>query len=109
MKSRIRIAELREQVEFYSLLTQNNATSMLPEVTTKYHGRYYAKIERGLEIVEGDGKRNTEEIWNAFIRTQNCRALNLEMRAKWYGRWLEILSIQEHDIHFTKITMKLIK
>lgn len=109
MKSKIRIAELRDQIEFHSLVTENNATTRLPEVTTKYHGKYFAKIERSMRIIEGDGKRNTEEIWNAYVREQNCRQLTLEMRVKWYGKFLEILSIEDEDIFYKKITMKLIK
>lgn len=109
MKSRIRLADLRDRIEIYSVTFQSNATTKLPEDTRKLLGCYYAKIEMVTKIVENDNKRTTEQNWNMYVRAQNCNQVTVESQVKWHGNFHEVVGIETEDLTFNKIQVKRIK
>ena len=109
MKSRIKLSDLRDRIEIYSVTSQSNATTKLPEDTRKLLGCYYAKIEMITRVVEDDNKRMSEQIWNMFVRSQNCNQVTVECQIKWQGKYHEVVGIDTEDLYFNKIQVKRIK
>lgn len=106
MKSKHRLAEFREKLTFYKVLTQVNTTTKLPEDSLLQIGCYFAKVERSAAVTETEGKREVTETWNCYIRKESCKAITIENLVKYKGTYYEVLDVQNDDIFYNRLIIK---
>ena len=103
-----KLSDFRERIEVYKVTTQTNDQGF-PEDTIVRHSCPFAKVERGtLVLQDGDGKHNTETIWNILVKAEVCKPIQPEWKIKINStpEYLDILSIEEVDIYVNKIVAK---
>lgn len=106
MKSKHRLAEFRERLTFYKVTRQSNTTTKLPEDTRIEIGCYFAKVERTNNVVESDGKREVQETWNVYLRSESCKAITIENQCKYKGIYYEVISVDNDDFVYNRIQIK---
>jgi hypothetical protein len=104
MRSRIKIADLRDRIKLYSLTLYNDATTGVPKATYSGTGTdLYAMVRRAIgSDPTGDDKTKVVSNYEITIRIDST-VIKVEDKIVWDSRNMIIKDIQQIDIWYQKL------